>query len=117
MNSKPVKVLFCEEAEIVYQSFYKLSISSKTARMLLSAIDQKVSFLKSNFRYGDSIAKKLIPKEYIIKHNTINLFRIELPLFWRMLYTVTHDENSIIVFILDILNHKAYDKKFGYKGH
>jgi len=40
------------------------------------------------------------------------LFRVELPNFWRMYYTLTDDENQIeiIAFVLDILDHKEYDK-------
>ncbi len=32
-----------------------------------------------------------------------------------MLYTVKDKEIEIIAFILDIVNHKDYNKKFGYK--
>jgi hypothetical protein len=42
---------------------------------------------------------------------------VELPGFWRMLYTLTNGEREveIIAFVLDVIDHKAYDKKFGYK--
>jgi len=57
----------------------------------------------------------LIPKEYKIKYGVTNLFRIELPQFWRMLYTLTNGDIEIIAFVLDVIDHKTYDKKFGYK--
>jgi hypothetical protein len=74
--------------------------------------------MKANPHYGDPVAKDRIPKEYVIKYGISNLFRVELSNFWRMLYTLTNDETEIeiIAFILDIINHKQYDKKFGYKG-
>lgn len=58
------------------------------------------------------------PREKLLKYGISNLFRVELPKFWRMLYTLTNGENEIeiIAFILDVLDHKRYDKKFGYKG-
>jgi len=31
------------------------------------------------------------------------------------MYTITGDEVEIIAFVLDIFNHKDYDKLFGYK--
>ena len=71
--------------------------------------------IKINPRYGNPIAKILIPKEYEHKYEATNLFRVELPNFWRMLYTVKNEEIEIIAFILDIVNHKEYNKKFGYK--
>jgi len=36
-----------------------------------------------------------------------------------MLYTLTDGETEveIIVFVLDVIDHKEYNKKFGYKGN
>jgi len=35
-----------------------------------------------------------------------------------MLYTLTDGNNEveIIALVLDVIDHKVYDKKFGYKG-
>ena len=51
-----------------------------------------------------------------MKYDITNLFRVELSNFWRMLYTLTDDQTEVIViaFILDIIDHDEYDKKFGY---
>ena len=42
---------------------------------------------------------------------------MELSNYWRMLYTLTSDEDEIeiIAFVLDIIDHKGYDRKFGYR--
>ena len=55
--------------------------------------------------------------EYKIKYKISNLFRVELPNYWRMLYTLTEGDTKIevIAFVLDIMDHKVYNKKFGYK--
>ncbi len=68
---------------------------------------------------GEPVAKDKIPDEYKKKYGVTNLFRVELSNFWRMLYTLTNDETEvkIIAFVLDIIDHKKYNKKFGYKGH
>ena len=73
--------------------------------------------IKSNPHYRNPIAKKLIPQEYKDKYNVSNLFRVELPNFWRMLYTLTDGESKIeiIAFVLDVIDHPNYNKKFGYK--
>lgn len=62
--------------------------------------------------------KNLIPQEYKTKYGASNLFRVELSNFWRMLYTLTNDEKEveIIAFVLDIVDHNKYSKKFGYRG-
>ena len=83
---------------------------------LLRSIKQKIEFIRNNPFYGDPIAKNLIPEEYKKKYGTINLFRVELSQFWRMLYTLKGDKIEIVAFVLDIIDHPTYDKKFGYKS-
>lgn len=114
---KTIRVILSPEAEEVYKYLNKEAPNSKNERMLLNAINNKIGLIKANFHYGDPIAKNLIPEEYKIKYGITNLFRVELPNFWRMLYTLKDNENQIeiIAFILDIIDHKKYDKKFKYK--
>jgi len=115
---KPVKIILSSEAEEVYTFLIAESPNSKTESSILNAFNKKKDLIKLNPHYGDPIAKRLIPKEYSIKYGVTNLFRVELPYYWRMLYTLTNDESevNIIGFVLDILNHKEYNKKFGYKN-
>jgi hypothetical protein len=113
---KEIGVILSQEAKEVYTKLNADSENSKQSRMLLKAINQKIDLIKQNIHYGDPIAKNLIPEEYRIKYGTINLFRVELPCFWRMLYTLTNNEQiEIIVFVLDLIDHSDYDKKFGYR--
>lgn len=114
---KKVRVILSPEAEEVYKHLTKKATQSKTECMILNAINKKVELIKANLHYGNPIAKSLIPKEYIEKYDITNLFRVKLPNYWRMLYTLTDDETKIeiIAFVLDILNHATYNKKFGYR--
>ena len=112
-----MRVKLSPEAEEVYKHLNREAHGSKTERMILKAVNQKVELIKSNPHFGNPIAKKLIPEEYRQKYGVTNLFRVELPVFWRMLYTLTDGESEveIIAFVLDIIDHKEYDKKFDYK--
>jgi len=85
--------------------------------MILNSVNKKVALIKLNNHYGEPIAKKLIPEEYKKKYGVTNLFRVELPSFWRMLYTLTDGDSEIeiIAFVLDVIDHDVYNKKFGYK--
>lgn len=113
---KKVRIKLSPEAEEVYKYINAQAPTSKLERMILNAINQKIELIKANPHYGDGIPKKLIPKECMVKYGVTNLFRAELPNFWRMLYTLTAEgEIEIIAFILDIIDHKTYSKKFGYK--
>lgn len=114
---KEVRVILSPEAKEVYKYLNEQAPKSKTERTILKSINQKVHLIKLNPHFGNPIAKKLIPKEYATKYEATNLFRIELPNAWRMLYTLTEGETKIeiISFVLDIIDHKDYDKKFGYR--
>jgi len=115
---KRVRVKLSPEAEEVYKYLKSEAPKSKIERSILNSVNKKAELIKANPHYGDPIPKNLIPKEYTIKYGVTNLFHVELSNFWRMLYTLTNDETEveIIAFILDIMNHNAYNKKFSYKG-
>lgn len=120
--NKSVRVILLGEAEIAYKRLNAIigqQISERkesTEEMqLLNSIRQKIGFIKANPFYGNSIQKHLIPEEYKKEYGTKNLFRVEVSQFWRMLYTVKGDQIEIICFVLDIINHPTYDKKFGYR--
>jgi hypothetical protein len=114
---KEVRIVLSPEAEEVYKKLNTEAESNKQSRMILNAINNKQELIKANIHYGNPIAKNLIPEEYKLKYSINNLFRVELPTFWRMLYTLNNNEEiEIIAFVLDIIDHPTYDKKFGYKG-
>lgn len=114
---KEARIILSPEAKEVFDYLNKNALLSKQERGLLKAITYKCELIKNNFQYGEPIAKDLIPQEYKTKYGATNLFRVELPYFWRMLYTVTEGESAveIIAFVLGILDHPEYDKKFGYR--
>jgi len=86
--------------------------------MVLNIFLQKLELLKQDVHYGQPITKKLIPAEYKTKYGITNLFRVELPNFWRMLYTFTAGSPGIeiIVLVLDIIDHKNMIKNLEIKG-
>lgn len=116
---KPVKVILSPEAEEAYKQLNAVAADSKIERSILKAIDKKKELIKANMHYGEPIAKDKIPDGYKVKYGVTNLFWVELSNFWRMLYTLTNNETEveIIAFVLDIMDHERYNKKFGYKGH
>ena len=112
-----VRIVLSSEAEEVYKKLNSEAEKNKQSRMILNAINHKKDLIKANIHYGNPIAKNIIPEEYKQKYSVTNLFRVELPAFWRMLYTLTNNQEvEIVAFVLDIIDHPTYDKKFGYKG-
>ena len=114
---KKVRVILSPEAKEVYETLNRKAPDSKIERTILNALSMKIDLIKNNIHYGQPIAKKLIPQEYFAKYGITNLFRVELPNSWRMLYTLSNGESEveIIAFILDMVDHKLYNQKFGYK--
>lgn len=114
---KEIKVILSKEAEEVYKYLLEQSKTSKLERSIFNAVTKKIEFIKSDFHYGEPVAKNLIPKEYIAKYGIANLFRVELPNFWRLLYTLVDGKTKIeiVAFVLDFIDHNEYNKKFGYR--
>ncbi|OIO26591.1 hypothetical protein COX85_00695 [Candidatus Micrarchaeota archaeon CG_4_10_14_0_2_um_filter_55_9] len=112
---KQVKVVLSPEAEEVYKYLNEKAATSKIERSILNAVNKKKELIKANVHYGEAIAKSKIPMEYVQKYGVNNLFWVALLNFWRMFYTLTaNGEIEIIAFVLDIMDHHKYDKKFGY---
>lgn len=122
-QGKEVGVRLSEEADKVYQELNKIvgeeklkGIDSSFHQTLLRSIIRVRDLLKQNPFAGDQIKKKQIPQKYIQKFDVDNVWRIELADRWRLVYTITGNQIEIITFIMDIFDHKDYDKVFGYKN-
>lgn len=121
-KSKEVKVVLSQEADEVYEELNgtvgeekKNGINSSFHQTLLRSINRVKELLKINPFAGDQVPKNLIPERYIKKYLVENVWRIELADRWRLIYTITGDRLEIINFVLAIVNHRDYDKIFGYK--
>jgi len=93
----------------------KHSPAKPTYEQLLASINNAICNLKLNPYYGDLVPRKYLNKAIVNRYGTDKLLRVELVGFWRMLYTIIGDEAKIIAFILEYMDHKEYNKKFGYK--
>ena len=106
---KPSKVKFIDnELEKSYNHL-------RDDYFLKKAIKRAVKDLNQNAFSGIQVAKRLIPKEYIRKYKINNLWKYDLPKGWRLMYTVTADnEVELITAILEWLSHKDYERRFRY---
>ena len=122
---KIIRVKLSPEAEEVYNYLNRevaeveKSGKKRTPEVqIFQAFEQKKELIKVNHHYGEPIAKSKIPEKFKAKYGITNLFWVELPHFWRFLYSLTEGDSEIeiIAFVLDIVDHKKYNKLFGYKG-
>ena len=122
-KGKPVKVVIGGDAKealailngVVGEEVQK-NIASSDHQTLLRSVQQKIEFLKVNPQYGIHVPKDRIPKDYIVKYDVNNLWKVNRAGAWRMIYTIRGSDVEVISFVLDIFNHKDYEKKFGYRG-
>lgn len=91
------------------------TINKDIDEKIKKSIKQKIEILKITPHRGVHIAKRKIPNQYLSKYGVTNLWKINLSNAWRMIYTIKTDDMTETVLIIDILDHKSYSKKFGYK--
>ncbi|PIN87092.1 hypothetical protein COV19_01185 [Candidatus Woesearchaeota archaeon CG10_big_fil_rev_8_21_14_0_10_44_13] len=108
---KEVRILLKDKAKESYLELKKRKDGE--AKSILNSIERIKTILKDNPQYGDPIPKRLIPKEFI-KQGIQNLYRVELSNYWRMIYTIEGNKIEIFLFVLNIVDHKEYNKLFGY---
>ena len=106
---KPSSVKFIsQELEETFESLQEKDFIKKSIR-------RAIEDLKQNAFCGIQVPKKLFPNEYIIKFKINNLLKYDLPNGWRLLYTITvENEVELISAILEWFNHKDYERKFKY---
>ena len=51
----------------------------------------------------------------MVKYGVTHLWKLNLDRYWRMIYTIVGDEVRLVSIIIEVLNHKKYDRKFGYR--
>ena len=119
---KEVIVRLSEEASEVFEELNRIvneekqkGVESSFHQTLLRSILRVRDLLKENPFAGDQVPKRQNPDKYSKKYDAQNVWRIELADRWRLVYTITGNQLEIITFIMDIYNHKDYDKVFGYK--
>jgi Txe/YoeB family toxin of Txe-Axe toxin-antitoxin module len=106
---KPSKVKFISEK--LQDNFNSLDEDDPIKKSIKRAIND----LKNNAFFGIQLPKRLIPKEYILKYNAKNLWKYDLPQGWRLIYTITaENEVQLISAILDWYNHPEYERRFHY---
>jgi|SRR3989344_9464772 len=119
---KEIIVKLSEEANEVFEELNRIvgeekqkGIETSFHQTLLRSILRVKDLLKQNPFAGDQVPKRQMPDKYDKKYDAQNIWRIELADRWRLVYTITGNQVEITAFVMDIYNHKDYDKVFGYK--
>lgn len=104
------KIFFADQN--IKKAFEKLSKLNE--KELYNSIIKSLTSLEKNAFCGTQIQKNLIPKTYIKKYKIDNLWKINLPNAWRLIYSVSNNNIVVISIILEWMSHKEYERKFKY---
>ena len=122
MGDKEIWISFSEDADQSYQELQKKVIKEKEDGLensnniqLLKSIERTKNNLKIDPQCGIHIPRKVISKSVVARYGTNRLWKIDLVGYWRLIYTLTGDEVKIVAFVLEFMDHKKYDKVFGYR--
>ena len=111
--SLPCKIKFADDK--VRVAFDKLLGGKTEDKQLYEFLNRAFKDIEENAFCGIRISKKLIPKEYKKEYGVDNLWKYNLPNAWRLLYSIAKEEVIIVSIVLEWMDHKSYERKFGYK--
>jgi Txe/YoeB family toxin of Txe-Axe toxin-antitoxin module len=107
------KIFFADDN--VRKAYEELKESKTEDKNLYEFISRALSDIEKDAFCGIQIQKRLIPKEYEKKYgNMDNLWKYNLPNAWRLIYTVKREGIIILGVVLEWMNHKNYERRFGY---
>ena len=110
--NKVIHVGFADEK--IKQAFLDLQKGKGAEADLYSYLDQAFDQLKKDPGCGIKISRKKWPKEYIKKYQIDNLWKIDLPDGWRVIYTIRANQVTVLTVVLEWFDHKEYERRFGY---
>lgn len=111
-----VKVILSEELAKQYAELEKEVSSGNCANEKeFKLIRKGIELLSMNPAHGIKIPHNLpIFAHYVKKFGVDNLWKLDVSGDWRLIYTLGKEEIEIIAFVIELLDHKAYDKIGGY---
>jgi len=87
------------------------SAHDKPSASILKRVQAIELRLKSDCQSGEVIPRPH-PRALLTAYGMGNLYKVELPSFWRLLYTIVRDGENRYVIILEIVDHETYNKWF-----
>ncbi len=104
------------EFDLQYSAL-KQSVESENyaSKLLLKKLIKAIEKLKYNYKAGEHISKDKIPDFYKIKYGVKNLWKLNIDLDYRLIYTVHGTEVEVMSVLLEFFDHKAYNRRFGYR--
>jgi hypothetical protein len=99
------------------QELLRLEASpEKAARSIAKRVRALRAILLRDCLHGELVRKSALPASLVREYTIENLFVEDLPSFWRLLYSVVHEGSDRVVVVIEIVDHRAYDRWFPGRG-
>ena len=102
---KPGKIIFLDDE--LQRSYDSLKDDDPIKKGIKKALKE----ISENAFCGRNVKRELVPKKY---SNLKSLWIYNLPSAWRLVYSIAPNEIEIIAVVLDWMDHKDYERLFGY---
>ena len=96
------------------REFARLEQGPFQEKRVADFLHQAIVNLAENPYLGIPIPRKLWPKIYMTKYRIDNLRKYDLPMGWRLIYTLRGTEVEVISILIEWFDHKHYERRFGY---
>jgi len=107
-SKKPSSVKACRDVADLISSL-------KEGSHLLKIVNNGLDVLKGHMFAGERVERKKFPRYYLQKFGINNLYKLNLDSRTRLIYTLVAEESGVAVVVLEILDHKKYAERFGYR--
>lgn len=98
----------------VEQALIELESGPFEDKLLGENIRQAIQKLKENPLAGINIPSRLWPREYVVKYQVNNLWKMDLRDGWRLIYFLKGNEVEIVSLIIEWKDHTNYNRTFHY---
>jgi len=77
-------------------------------------IENGLDVLRANMLAGEKVERRKWPREYVRQYGIRNLFRFDLDRNHRLTYTIVAEEMRKVVCVIEVMDHRTYNQRFGY---
>lgn len=79
-------------------------------------VENFLEALKRDLTRGVKIPRSLWPKLYVRKYGITNLWKYDVGLRYRTVYTIVAEGTKKVGIVIEFMDHEAYNERFGYSG-
>lgn len=88
--------------------------SLRKGSYLYKATKEAIDVLRENMLAGEKVEKRKWPQVYVEKYGIRNLFLMDLGRRFRLTYNIIAEGPKKIVCIVEVMDHRTYERRFGY---